>query len=204
MEPFPAWLSVCLSARTSESINTSQNAQAWLTCSPPFISGENKHGLWVLSSSVFFRASIVLVFAAFQPATLGKVHLVLPGTWGTPWLLWDYPSLQNKQFFTDALSGVFPYRCPGVRRGQDRRDLTCVNPLDASCSSPEQCHSLSKTSTGTGAASGKPKGGIMSHTSAHSNTLHVCRQLKIECRKELLITNVSTETQLPYPSFPSS
>lgn len=54
---------------------------------------------------------------------------------GTPWLLWDYPSLQNKQFFTDTLSGVFPYRCPGVRRGQDRRDLTlCINPLGASCS----------------------------------------------------------------------
>lgn len=38
-------LSVCLSARTSESINTSQNAQFLLTCSPRFISGENKHGL---------------------------------------------------------------------------------------------------------------------------------------------------------------
>ena len=81
MEPFPACLSVCLSARTSESINTSQNAQFLLTCSPPFISGENKHGLWVLSRSAFFRASIVFVFAAFQPATLGNVHSVLPGTW---------------------------------------------------------------------------------------------------------------------------
>lgn len=124
---------------------------------------------------------------------------------GTPWLLWDYPSLQNKQFFTDTLSGVFPYRCPRVRRGQARRDLTCcVNPLDASCSPPEQCHSLSKTSTGAGAASGKPEGGTISHTSAHSSTLHVCRQLKIGCRRELLITHVSTETQLPYPSFTSS
>lgn len=73
-------LSFCLSARTSESINTSQNAQFLLTCSLPFISGENKHGLWVLSCSAFFRASIVFVFAAFQPATLGNVHLVLPGT----------------------------------------------------------------------------------------------------------------------------
>lgn len=77
----PVCLSVCLSARTSESINSSQNAQFLLTCSPPFISGENKHGLWVLSRSVFFRASIVFVFAAFQPATLGNVHSVLPGTW---------------------------------------------------------------------------------------------------------------------------
>lgn len=54
---------------------------------------------------------------------------------GTPWLLWDYPPLQNKQFLKDTLSGVFPNRCLGVRRGQDRRDLTwCINPLGASCS----------------------------------------------------------------------
>lgn len=75
------YLSVCLSARTSESINTSQNAQFLLTCSPPFISGENKHGLWVLSSPAFFRASIVFVFAVLQPATLGNIHSVVPGTW---------------------------------------------------------------------------------------------------------------------------
>lgn len=134
MEPFPAWLSVCLSARTSESINTSQNAQFWLTCSPPFIRGENKHELWVLSSSVFFRTSIILVFATFEPATLGEVHSYSQEPGGTAWL-WDYSSLQNKQFFTDTLSGVFPYRCPGFRRGWDRRDLTwCINPLGASCS----------------------------------------------------------------------
>lgn len=75
------YLSVCLSARTSESINISQNAQFLLTCSPPFISGENKHGFWVLSSSAFFRAPIVFVFVVFQPAAPGSVHLVVPGTW---------------------------------------------------------------------------------------------------------------------------
>lgn len=131
------YLSVCLSARTSESINTSQNAQFLLTCSPPFISGENKHGLWVLSSSAFFRASIVFVFALLQPAMLGNIHSVVPGTWrNLPSYYEVIPPLQNKRFFSDSISGVFSHRCLGVSRGQDRRDLIlCINPLSASCSS---------------------------------------------------------------------
>lgn len=53
---------------------------------------------------------------------------------------------------------------------------------------PEQCPSLSKASMGTGAASGKPKLGSLSQTSAHGSTLHAWRQLKIRCRRELLVT----------------
>lgn len=195
MEPFPACLpaclSVCLSARTSESINTSQNAQFLLTCSPPFISGENKHGLWVLSRSAFFRASIVFVLAAFQPATLGNVHSVLPGTWRNSLVIMRLPLHCKINGSLQIPSQGVPSQMSGSQEGSGQEGFDVVyKPSRCKLQPLEQCHSLSKASLGTGAVSGKPKGGSLSHPSARSSTLRVCRQLNIGCGRELLITSV--------------
>lgn len=90
------------------------------------------------------------------------------------------PSLQNKRFFTNSISGVFSHRCLGVRRGQDRRDLTrCINPPCASCSSQNNAlHCPKHPWSSTRSCLWKIQ------------TLHAWKQLKIRCRREFLVTRV--------------
>lgn len=146
------------------------------------------------------------MFAAFQPETLGNVHSVLPGTWRNSLVIMRLPlhckinaSLQNSSL---PLSGVFPSQMSRSQEGSGQEGFDIAyKSFRCKLQPPEQCHSLSKASTGTGAASKKPEGGSLSHTSAHSSTLQVCRQLKIGCRRELPITCVGTEASVAISQF---